>query len=206
MPSNQVEHDRVNVAQGGFTSSGYDHEWQSTAGWLTPSENDLTQWDANLVFLPSSLLFSVSSRYKKQKNRMLWSEDSNDDRQRDEGHPSSDTNCWEWARPHVRKRSHNNLFRRKNLRMGDMKQKTHREREREAQRISIFINRQQLQQMNNQPLQKVTKSHYIVTHLGQLPFMLFTSMARTWAIQEDSVNTSIIHWYSTGMPVQPLPT
>ena len=22
-------------------------------------------------------------------------------------------------------------------------------------------------------------------------------MARTWAIQEDSVNTSIIHWYST---------
>ena len=26
MPSNRVEHDPVNVAQGGFTSSGYDHE------------------------------------------------------------------------------------------------------------------------------------------------------------------------------------
>ena len=36
-----------------------------------------------------------------------------------------------------------------------------------------------------------------MTHLGQLPFILFTQMARTWAIQEDSVNTSIIHWYST---------
>ena len=51
--------------------------------------------------------------------------------------------------------------------------------------------------MNNQPLQKVTKSLYIVTHLGQLAFILFTQMARTWAIKEDSVNTSIIHWYST---------
>ena len=36
-----------------------------------------------------------------------------------------------------------------------------------------------------------------MTHLGQLPFVLFAQMARTWAIQEDSVNTSIIHWYST---------
>ena len=52
--------------------------------------------------------------------------------------------------------------------------------------------------MNNQPtLQKVTKSLYIVTHLGQLPFMLITQMARTWALKKDSVNTSIIHWYST---------
>ena len=54
--------------------------------------------------------------------------------------------------------------------------------------------------MNNQPtLQKVTKSLYIVTHLGQLPFMLITQMARTWALKEDSVNMSIIHWYSTVM-------
>ena len=50
---------------------------------------------------------------------------------------------------------------------------------------------------NNQPLLKVTRSLYIVTNLGQLPFMLFTQMARTWAIQRDSVNTSIIHLYST---------
>ena len=51
--------------------------------------------------------------------------------------------------------------------------------------------------MNNQPLQKVTKSLYIVTDLGKLPFMPITEMARTWAIKEDSVNTSIIHLYST---------
>ena len=51
--------------------------------------------------------------------------------------------------------------------------------------------------MNNQPLQKFTKSLYIVTHLGQLPFILITQMARTWAVQGDSVNTSIIHLYST---------
>ena len=37
-----------------------------------------------------------------------------------------------------------------------------------------------------------------MTHLGQLPFRLFTQMARTWALKEDSVNMSIIHWYSTG--------
>ena len=56
-----------------------------------------------------------------------------------------------------------------------------------------------MQQLQNeqQPLQKVTKSLYIVTHLGQLPFMLFTQMARTWTLKEDSVDTSIIHWYST---------
>ena len=57
-----------------------------------------------------------------------------------------------------------------------------------------------MQQLQNeqQPLQKATKSLYIVTHLGQLPFRLFTQMARTWALKEYSVNTSIIHWYSTG--------
>ena len=48
-----------------------------------------------------------------------------------------------------------------------------REREREAQRVSL-LRMQQLQHMNNQSLQKVTKSLYIVTNLGQLPFMLFT--------------------------------
>ena len=73
-----------------------------------------------------------------------------------------------------------------------MKQDTHTERE--AQ-IGITL----LATVTNeqQPLQKVRKSLYIVTHLGQLPFRLFTQMARTWALKEDSVNTSIIHWYST---------
>ena len=50
---------------------------------------------------------------------------------------------------------------------------------------------------NNQPQLKVTKSLYIVIVLGQLPFTLFIEMAQTWAVQRDSVNTAIIHSYST---------
>ena len=49
---------------------------------------------------------------------------------------------------------------------------------------------------NNNHL-KVSKSLYIVTILGQLPFMLFTQIAQTWVVQRDSVNTAIIHSYST---------
>ena len=56
---------------------------------------------------------------------------------------------------------------------------------------------QQLQSNNNQPLLKVTKSLYIMTNLGQLAFMLFTQITRTWVVQGDNVNTSIIHLYST---------
>ena len=71
------------------------------------------------------------------------------------------------------------------------------QREREAQRgISLLLRMQQLQCKSSNNNLKVTKSLYIVTHLGQLPFMLFTQMNRTWTIKEDSVNTSIIHWYS----------
>ena len=47
-----------------------------------------------------------------------------------------------------------------------------REREREAQIISLI--KSATVTKNNQPLQKATKSLYIVTNLGQLPFMLFT--------------------------------
>ena len=100
----------------------------------------------------------------------------------------------------MRKRSYNNLFWRKNLCVGDMKQRnTQRERERKrGTKRYNSINKNATVTTEQQPLQKVTKSLYIVTHLGKLPFMLFTQMARTWAIKEDSVNTSIIHWYSTG--------
>ena len=71
---------------------------------------------------------------------------------------------------------------RKSLCIGDMKKNTHRERERESHKeVSPFIKNGTVTN-NNQPLQKVTKSLYIVTHLGQLPFMLFTQMARTWAL------------------------
>ena len=82
-----------------------------------------------------------------------------------------------------------------------------RERERGTKSITLLTRMQQLQIMNNQPLQKVSKTLYIVTHLGQLPFRLFTQMARTWALKEDSVNTSIIHWYSTpSLSLPPLVT
>ena len=81
--------------------------------------------------------------------------------------------------------------------------RTKRERDTHTQRgitllskVCATVTNEQQQQ---QPFQKVTKSLYIVTHLGQLPFMLFTQMAQTWAIKEDSVNTSIIHWYLTCM-------
>ena len=64
-----MEHDRINVAEGGFTPSGYDREEQSTACWLTPSENDLTRWDANHVS-SSSTLFTVSSNAKNRKTEI----------------------------------------------------------------------------------------------------------------------------------------
>ena len=73
----------------------------------------------------------------------------------------------------------------KNLRMGDMKERnthTERERERGTKSITLLTIMQQLQNDNNNV--KVTKSHYILTHLGQLPFMLITQMARTWALKE----------------------
>ena len=83
----------------------------------------------------------------------------------------------------------------KNLCMHEQDRHRGREREREAQRkryipIATVTN-------DNQPSLKVTKSLYIVTILGQLPFMLFTEIAQTWAVQRDSVNTAIIHSYST---------
>ena len=71
----------------------------------------------------------------------------------------------------------------------------HREREREAQRINYIQEGNSYKRQ--QPLLKVTKSLYIVTNIGQLPFMLFTQMAQTWAVQRHSVNTAIIHSYST---------
>ena len=48
-----------------------------------------------------------------------------------------------------------------------------RERERDTKNISIHKNATVTHKNNNNPL-KVTKSLYIVTHFGQLPFMLFT--------------------------------
>ena len=84
--------------------------------------------------------------------------------------------------------------------MEDRKQDMHRERETHThtQRGITLLPKVCATVTNEQQrLQKVTKSLYIVTHLGQLPFILFTQMARTWALKEDSVNTTIIHWYST---------
>ena len=52
--------------------------------------------------------------------------------------------------------------------------RTERERERGTKEYLYIHTNATVTTMNNQPLQKVTKSLYIVTHLGQLPFMLFT--------------------------------
>ena len=76
------------------------------------------------------------------------------------------------------------------------------ERERSTKSITLLSKVCATVTNEQQPLQKVTKSLYIVTHLGQLPFILFTQMARTWALKEDSVNTTIIHWYSTRIPME----
>ena len=48
-------------------------------------------------------------------------------------------------------------------------------RERERQRLSLI--KSATVTNDTQPLQKVTKSLYIVTNLGQLPFTLFTEIA-----------------------------
>ena len=74
MPSNRVEHDRVTVAQGSFTSSGYNYEEQSTAGWLTPNEDGLTRWDANLFFFFFSLLYFFNYETEKQNVVIRWFE------------------------------------------------------------------------------------------------------------------------------------
>ena len=54
----------------------------------------------------------------------------------------------------------NNLFRRKNMRMGDMEQDTHTQRERERHKYYLLL--ETVTTMSNQPLQKVTKSLYII--------------------------------------------
>ena len=49
-----------------------------------------------------------------------------------------------------------------------------RERERGTKNMSIFIEMQQLQLRTTNLYKRLQKSLYIVTNLGQLPFMLFT--------------------------------
>ena len=68
------------------------------------------------------------------------------------------------------------VFVEENLCMEDVKQHkcTRIERERERHK-ELYLYKQKATVTNEQqPLQKVTKSLYIVTHLGQLPFILFT--------------------------------
>ena len=62
----------------------------------------------------------------------------------------------------------------KNLCMGESKIRTERERERERHKEYIFIQEDATITNKNNNLLKVTKSVYIVTNLGQLPFMLST--------------------------------
>ena len=88
----------------------------------------------------------------------------------------------------------------KNLCMRMNKIHTEKERERDRHKETFYFLIATVTNDNQLPL-KVTKSLYIVTILGQLPFMLFTEIAQTWAVQRDSVNTAIIHSYSTLGPL-----
>ena len=75
------------------------------------------------------------------------------------------------TRPSMRKITQHSVER-KNLRIGDARQNTHRERERGTK--TVFLIKSATVTKTTNTLQKVTKSLYIVTNLGQLPFMLFT--------------------------------
>ena len=58
-----------------------------------------------------------------------------------------------------------------------LRRRVNNNRERSTKSMNYIHEMQQLQNNNNQPLLKVTKSLYIVTDLGQLPFTLFTQIA-----------------------------
>ena len=78
------------------------------------------------------------------------------------------------VRSSMRKITQQQSVLKKNLRIVDARQNTRRERERERGTQNVSIKNATITMTTNQPLQKVTKSLYIVTNLGQLPFMLFT--------------------------------
>ena len=75
MPSNRMEHDRITVANvAKCWTKRFHPEWLRSRiteynRWITPNEGDLTRWDANHVFL--LLLFSVSSRFKNKKQKVV---------------------------------------------------------------------------------------------------------------------------------------
>ena len=94
-------------------------------------------------------------------------------------------------------RSSKHSMRVEHLRMTVWQDRTEMERKRERERGTKEVLLIQRVKQYNQPHKEVTRSLYIVTNLGQLPFELITQMAQTLAIQRDSVNTSIIHLYST---------
>ena len=111
-----------------------------------------------LLLLLSSLFLQMQ---EKQKTRMCDLKVLTAAGSGDEEHPSSDTNCWEWTRLPMRKRSYNNLFKRKNLCMGDVKQHNmHTQREREAQRVYLYYQSMQQLQINNN-LYKRLQSHFM---------------------------------------------
>ena len=135
MSSNRVEHDRINVAQGGFTPSGYDNEQQSTTGWLTPNENDLTRWDANHVFLLSTF-FTVSSNAKNRKTEIRDSRNQMTAGSGTKNIIALIPNVGEWEAACAEEGSLDVLFQKKPVRgRSEATQCTRIEREREAQRV-----------------------------------------------------------------------
>ena len=175
-----MEHDRITVANvAKCWTKRFHPEWLRSRiaeynRWLTPNEGDLTRWDANHVFL--LLLFSVSSRFKTKKTESC-------DRMNQMAAGSGMKNIialipnvGEWGgRQCGRDHSMFCCGGRTCVWKIETKIRTERERHTHTQRGITLLSKVCATVTNEQqPLQKVTKSLYIVTHLGQLPFILFT--------------------------------
>ena len=124
----RVWHRAVTITKIEYNRLAYSMWWSNTMG-------------CKLVFLLLSSLFLQTANRKQ--NVMLCSKRWNGGRQREGKHPTL------WCqllrtRPSMRKITKQFVVKR-NLRIGEAKQNTQREREREAQRICLFIKWQQLQ-------------------------------------------------------------
>ena len=147
----------------GFHLERLQSQKQSTVCWLTPND-DLTQWDANFLFLFFLLCF-----LKWSENKMLC---CNGGWQRVEELPM----LWYpmlGTRTSMQKQEQHSVMV-KNLRMRD-KRDTHTERD-IGTKNKLYSRRQQLQMTiaTTTNFTKVTRSLYIVTNIGHLPFMLCT--------------------------------
>ena len=111
-------------------------EWSTIVSMLhrrvSPPSDDLTQWDANLVFfLLLSSLFLQNAKPKKRKTECFCSKRWNDGRQREGEHPTLWYQLLGMRPPMWKITQHPEM--KKNLRVGEATQNMHTQREREAQ-------------------------------------------------------------------------